>query len=188
MKLTINTEVLSKENLTLGEFLVMLMGYYDVNYGECLNKLVEDGIVQPNLFKELSIVLSEKTKEKIQRILVESDDKIRECGIEDFESLARQLQMIYPNGTKAGTTYSWRGTTEEIAGKLRTLIVKYNFIFTEKEAINAVREYVEAFKDYKFMHLLKFFLLRTYHDGQGHTEIDSPFMSIIENNRESHES
>ncbi len=30
MKITINTEMLKREHLTMGEFLVMLIGYYDV--------------------------------------------------------------------------------------------------------------------------------------------------------------
>jgi hypothetical protein len=184
MKLTINTDVLSKENITLGEFLVMLMGYYKVNYKECFDKLVDTGIIQPNLFKELDIVLSEKSKSLIQRLLVESDDKIVNCGINDFESLARALQMIYPHGNKPGTTYSWRGEIEEIAHKLRALIVEHNFRFTEKEAIDAVKEYVNSFKDFKYMHLLKFFILKTYSNEVGHKEIDSLFMTIIENNRE----
>ena len=39
MKVTINTEVLKKQHLTIGEFLVMLIGYYDVKYKEVLEKL-----------------------------------------------------------------------------------------------------------------------------------------------------
>ena len=89
----------------------------------------------------------------------------------------------YPNGIKPGTTYYWRGTKEEIAQKLRILVVKYNFQFTEEEAIAATEEYVNSFKDYKHMKLLKYFLLKTL-VSDGRIEIDSPFMSIIENNRE----
>ena len=182
MKITINTEVLQKENLTLHEFLVMLMGYYGADYMQCFEKLVSAGIIEPNLFNRMDIILSDNTKNLIAKILTESDDRIFNSGI-DFEALAKKLQSFYPEGIKSGTTYSWRGKTDEIAQKLRTLVMKFDFSFTEEEAVNAIEEYVSSFKDYKYMQLLKYFILRTTDDGQGHREIDSLFMTIIENNR-----
>ena len=178
MKLTIDTEVLQREKLSIGDFLVMLIGYYDQSYRECLDKLIRDGTVQPNLFKTDEMVLSDNTKNLIARILTESDSKAQSCGI-DFLSLAVKLQSIYPKGNKPGTTYSWRDKTEVIAQKLRLLVVKYNFMFTEDEAIKATKDYVDSFKDYDKMQLLKYFTLKT--DGQN--EMNSMFMTIIENNR-----
>ena len=184
MRFTINTNILAKENLTLGEFLIMLLGYHNVNYEECRNKLIATGIVEPNLFDKTSVILSDNTENKIAKILVESDAKMDNCGIEDFEELAKVLQSYFPKGNKADSTHSWRGTTEEIAQKLRTLIVKHNFYFTEHEAITAVSNYVSSFRDYRFMHTLKNFILVTHSDKYGHRDIDSMFMTIIENNRE----
>ena len=81
---------------------------------------------------------------------------------------------------KKTETYNWRDSTEVIAFKLRTLVAKYGFIFTEDEAIKATKEYVESFEDdNKNMKLLKYFILRTSKDDS----IDSMFMTIIENNR-----
>lgn len=178
MKITINTDVLEKEHLTLGDFLVLLMGYYEIDYRETLNKLIRDGTVQPNVFNKEEMVLSNNTKDLIARILTESDSKAQSCGI-DFLSLAVKLQSIYPKGNKPGTTYSWRDKTEVIAQKLRLLVVKYNFLFTEEEATKATKEYVDSFEDYEKMQLLKYFILKT--DGQN--EMNSMFMTVIENNR-----
>lgn len=184
MKLTINTEVLKRHNLSLGEFLVMLLGYYDIDFQDSHNSIIKKSIADKNLFKELGIILSNNSKNLIAQILMESDDKVINSGI-DFEDLAKQLMNIYPNGIKAGKTYSWRGTEEEIAQKLRTLIVKYDFTFTEQEAIDATKEYVFSFTaPYQYMHTLKNFLLYNTKDHQGHWEMESVFMTIIENNRE----
>ncbi len=183
MKVTINTEVLKKRHLTIGEFLVMLIGYYDVKYKEVLEKLVKNGIVHPNVFAPYEVVLSNNTKNLVASILLESDSKAVGCGI-DFDSLAKKLQEIYPSGNKPGTTYSWRDTTEAIAQKLRTLVVKCNFTFTKEEAIQATQDYVNFFKgkDLKDMQLLKYFILKTKKSESGN-DIDSMFMSLIENER-----
>ena len=178
MKITINTEVLKKHNLSLGEFLVMLIGYYDIDIHNCQDCIIKKYLAEKNLFKDTSIVLSDNSKSLVARILMESDDRAISSGI-DFEGLAEKLQEIYPNGIKAGKTYSWRGTIEEIAQKLRILVVLHNFRFTEEEAIKATKEYVGSFESpYKLMHTLKNFILYTNKEG-----MESMFMTIIENNR-----
>ena len=187
MKIAIDTEVLSKHNLSLGEFLIMLMGFFDVNFNDIYQKILYRNGVSADCLHEAGVVLSDNAKEEVIRILTESDPKLKNCGIEDFEALAKKLQENYPGGIKSGTTYPWIGTVEEIAQKLRYLIVKYDFYYTEEEAINAVKEYVESCKDQKYMALLKYFILRTVKDKNGEKEMKSAFMSIIENNREADE-
>lgn len=183
MKITINTDILKRHNLSLGEFLVMLLGYYNIDIQNCHDNIIKKYVAEKNLFKELGVILSNNSKNLIAQILIESDDKIINSGI-DFESLAKNLQMIYPDGIKSGKTYSWRGETAEIAQKLRTLIVKYDFEFTIQEAIEATKEYVSSFTSpYQYMHTLKNFLLYIK-KNQGHLEMESIFMSIIENNRQ----
>lgn len=179
MKITIDTEILQRNNLTLGEFLVMLFGYCDAKYKENFDKLVEKSIISKNLFDKDSMVLSNNTRDLIAKVLIESDAKV--MGYElNFEELAKKLQDIYPKGNKPGTTYNWGDNTAVIAFKLRTLVAKYGFIFTEDEAIKATKEYVDSFEDdNKNMKLLKYFILRTSKDDS----IDSMFMAIIENNR-----
>lgn len=179
MKITIDTEILQRTNLTFGEFLVMLFGYCDTKYKENFDKLVEKNLISKNLFDKDSMVLSNNTRDLIGKVLIESDAKVMGYDF-NFEELARKLQDIYPQGNKPGTTYNWRDNTAVIAFKLRTLVAKYGFIFTEDEAIKATKEYVESFEDdNKSMKLLKYFILRTSKDDS----IDSMFMTIIENNR-----
>ena len=179
MKITIDTEILQRTNLTFGEFLVMLFGYCDTKYKENFDKLVEKNLISKNLFDKDSMVLSNNTRDLIAKVLIESDAKVMGYDL-NFEELAKKLQDIYPQGNKPGTTYNWKDNIAVIAFKLRTLVAKYGFIFTEDEAIKATKEYVESFEDdNKSMKLLKYFILRTSKDDS----IDSMFMTIIENNR-----
>lgn len=185
MKISINSEVLSKYNLSLGEFLIMLMGFHRIDYESCFKSLINKGLIYQNIYNNVpAAVLDNKGEALVNSIIIESDDKMLDCEIKDFEALAKKLQEYYPEGNKSGTTYPWRGTTQEIAQKLRALVVIYGFTFTEEEAINAVKEYISTFNDYRYMALLKYFILRTSIDDKRHKNIDSMFMTIIENNRE----
>ena len=173
MKITIDTEILQRSNLSLGEFLVMLFGYCSVKYKENFDKLVEKGIINKDLFDKDSMILSNNTKNLITSILLKSDNRIKESTI-DFTELAKKLQDIFPQGCKSGTTYSWRDKTETVAQKL------HHFSFTKEEALKATKEYVDSFsEDKEKMQLLKYFILKTHNDKS----IDSMFMTIIENNR-----
>ena len=178
MKLTITTEKLSENNLSLGEFIVLLMEYYDISLKDVIKSLEAKGHALPNLFDASSVVLCDNTRFLISRILAESSEEVTNSSI-DFNALADKLRECYPDGVKPGTTYPWRSTTEEIAQQLRLLVLNHKFSFTEEEAINAVKEYVRAFNDNKYMRLLKYFILRT--DNAAFSE--SLFMTTIENNR-----
>lgn len=179
MRLTVDTDILSKENLTLGEFLLMLMGYYEIDYSQTFRGLVDKNIVQKNVFKPTSIVLSNNTKDLIARIITESNEKLIGSNI-DFEALAVAMQLVYPSGIKPGTTYGWRGNESEVAQKLRALVTEYDFTFTEEEAVAATEEYVSSFRDKTHMRLLKYFILRT----DSEKGVDSPFMTLIQNMRD----
>lgn len=183
MKFTVNTDVLQHEHLTIGDFLVLLMGYYNINYKQCLDRLVENKLISTNVFNPDEIVLSNNTKDLITSILISSDDRITDSNM-DYTALAQKLQALYPKGNKSGTTYSWTDSSSLIANKLCTLVVKYNFSFTEQEALKATEEYVKSFSnDLSHMQLLKYFILKTTNNN----DMESMFMTIIENNRQHEE-
>ena len=81
MKITVDWDVLQREHIPIGDFLVMLMGYYDADYKESLDRLADKGIVQQNLFKKGSMILSDNTKNLVAKVLIESDGKAASCGI-----------------------------------------------------------------------------------------------------------
>ena len=97
MKFTVNTDVLQHEHLTIGDFLVLLIGYYGVNYKECLDKMLANKLINTNVFNPNEIVLSRNTKDLITSIIISSDDRIINSDI-DYTSLAQKLQALYPQG------------------------------------------------------------------------------------------
>lgn len=187
MKITIDTDVLAKEHLTLQQFLVLLIAHKNVDYKKVMDGLIESNIAQKDLYNPYSIVLSDNIRNDITRILVDCDKNVVESKI-DFESVAAKMRDMYPNGYKPGTTHPWRDSVAEITKKLKTLVSKYHFQFTEDEALAATREYLDNYKsDNKFMKLLKYFILKTDNDAAGNKQIKSDFMTIIENNRQREE-
>ena len=98
-----------------------------------------------------------------------------------YEILAAKLIELYPKGKKEGTSYMWRDSKSIIAKRLRALVKRYNVSFTDEQAINATKRYVESFNgNYKYMQLLKYFISKkTAIDGS--IEETSQLLSYIEN-------
>lgn len=187
MKITIDTDVLAKEHLTLQQFLVLLIAHKNVDYKKTMDGLIESNIAQKDLYNPYGIVLSDNIRNDITRILVDCDKNVTESKI-DFETIAVKMRDMYPKGYKPGTTHPWRDSVAEITKKLKTLVSKYHFTFTEEEALAATKEYLDNYKhDNKFMKLLKYFILKTDNDAAGNKQIKSDFMTIIENNRQKKE-
>lgn len=181
MRWSIDEKVLAENNLTLNEYLFLLFNARGGDVHECITSLVSKGWGGEDLFDDTKVVLSDKARENALNILVDSD-KLVEDKQDDFEALAEKLKEIFPEGRKAGTTYSWRGSTAEVARKLKNLVVKYGCRFTHEEAIEATKAYVASFNgDYKYMKLLKYFLLKTPRNNNGDVEIESDFMAYLEN-------
>lgn len=177
MRIIIKEEVCNNNRITLSE-LAILLAYKEGTFNSnTYSRLEKKGYLQKQLIG--GYALTEDGKRILKQIIDDSTDKIDKKRL---EGLAEKLKEIYPKGKKDGTTYMWRGTTAEIVRKLQTLIEKYNFDFTDEEAIEATKYYVESFKgDYRYMQLLKYFLLKTARDADGNVEIKSEFMSIISN-------
>lgn len=175
-KVSINKDVLEKNNLSMDEFLVLLLTYNKANIQKVKQSLVEKGLADFSVFDD-ELVISSTTKDLITSISIDSDVKVLSKD-KEFRELADKLKELFPKGKKAGTTYMWRDSTAVIARKLKTLVVKYDYQFTEEQAIKATKAYVESFNgDYTYMQLLKYFILKSLPDG----EIKSDFMSYIEN-------
>lgn len=179
-KISINKDVLEKYNLSMDEFLVLLLTYNKANIHEVRESLVNKGLADYSVVDD-TLIISSTTKDLITSITIDSDVTVISKD-KEFKELAEKLKEIFPKGKKAGTTYMWRDSTAVIARKLKTLVVKYDYEFTEEQALKATKAYVESFNgDYTYMQLLKYFILKTMPDG----EIRSDFMSYIEN--EGHE-
>lgn len=181
MRLTIDQTVLEKHDLTVSEFMVLYLSANSVNIKSCMDSLVAKGLADKNLFSEGSIVVSDKIKELVSTIAIDSDKSVIDKDAE-FIELANELRELYPAGRKEGTTYMWRGTTAEIAKKLKTLVVKYKYSFTREQVLKATKEYISSFNgNYKKMRLLKYFILKSERDADDNVNVISELMTLIEN-------
>lgn len=181
MKLTIDQTVLDKNGLTLEEFLVLYLGAKDVDIESVSQSLIAKGLADKDLFSNGKIVVSDKIKDLISTISIDSDKNVIDKDSE-FMKLATELREIYPAGRKDGTTYMWRGTTAEVAKKLKTLVVKYGYTINREDVLKATKEYVNSFNgNYRYMQLLKYFILKSVRDADGNVDIKSELMSLIEN-------
>ena len=181
MKLTIDQTILDKNCLTLEEFLVLYLNAKDVDIGKVSQSLVDKGLANKDLFSEGKLIVRDKVKNLISTVIIDSDKNVIDKD-EEFTSLASELREIYPAGKKDGTTYMWRGTTAEVAKKLKTLVVKYGYTINREDVIKATKEYVSSFNgNYRYMQLLKYFILKSVKDADGNVDIKSELMSFIEN-------
>lgn len=181
MKLTIDQTILDKNGLTLEEFLVLYLSAKGVDIGKVSQSLVAKGLADKDLFSNGRIVISDKVKDLVSTISIDSDKNVIDKDSE-FTELATELREIYPAGRKDGTTYMWRGTTAEVAKKLKTLVVKYGYTINREDVLKATKEYVNSFNgNYRYMQLLKYFILKSVRDADGNVDIKSELMSLIEN-------
>ncbi len=182
MNITINEAVLEKYNLTLDEFLVLYLCSKEVDIESIIKQLIENKIVDRDLHNKVSAVVSNNTKELIASIIIDSDKTTINKDVE-FNDLAKKMRDLFPEGRKEGTTYYWRDSVAIIARKLKTLVAKFDAKFTEEQALEATRKYVESFNgDFRYMQLLKYFILKT---DKNTGEIRSDFLSLIENPEDS---
>ena len=181
MRLTIDQSILDKHGLTLEEFMILYLSINSIDIKKCTESIIAKGLADKNLFSEGSIVVSDKIKDLISTIAIDSDKNVIDKDSE-FIELANELRELYPAGRKEGTTYMWRGTTAEIAKKLKTLVVKYKYSFTREQVLKATKDYINSFNgNYKKMRLLKYFILKSEKDADDNINIISELMTLIEN-------
>lgn len=181
MNITINENILKKYSLTLNEFLVLYLCSQEVDIEDTIQDLILMGIVDRDLHNKASAVVSNNTKELIASIIIDSDKAVVNED-KEFDQLAKKMRELYPEGRKAGTTYYWRDSIPVISRKLKTLVAKFGVKFTEEEALDATRRYIASFNgDYRFMQLLKYFILKT---DKNTGDIRSEFLSLLENKEE----
>lgn len=181
MKLTIDQTILDKHNISIGEFMLLYLSANSIDIKECIESIIKKNLADRNLFSENSIVVSDKVKDLITTIIIDSDKNVIDKDSE-FLELANEMRELYPKGKKEGTTYLWRGTTAEVAKKLKTLVVKYGYSFSKEQVLKATKEYVNSFNgNYKRMRLLKYFVLKSEKDADDNINIISELMSLIEN-------
>lgn len=180
MKLVIDSEVCKSKGLTLEEFIVLYLNSKNIDINKTINSIIEKKVAGKDLFNPNAVVLSSNSRKLLEEIILDSDKTVAKNN-KRLENLAEKLRELYPEGKKQGTQYYWRDSNSVIVKKLKALVKKYGDCFTDEQAINATKKYVESFNgNYQFMQLLKYFISKNVVKG-GEVEETSQLLSYIEN-------
>ena len=185
MDFHINKEILAKSGISVDMAFYLASIYFDKPYTyDTFDLASKQGLITYNHLDRYNLPIQPKLTregvELVESIFLNSEFK-GDKGIDTdrYDELADKLRELYPKGRKEGTSYLWRDSHAKIANKLRTLVKKYNFKFTDEQAISATKRYIESFNgNYSYMQLLKYFILKKDKDTG---EENSQLMSYIEN-------
>lgn len=188
MKICIDTEECVKLGVPLDEALYIIGLYLGVDINtDTLHKVFKRGILEHDGYDILRKMKNPKLInsgiELAETLALESEFNTP-IYKDRFENLAYQLRELFPKGKKPGTAYMWRDSNAIIAKKLKALVKKYGDCFTDEQAIEATKKYIESFNgNYQYMQLLKYFISKSViKDGQ--IEETSQLLSYIENENE----
>ena len=186
MKFFIDTDTIKENGISVQGF-GMLFSLYNgeklKSNEDLIDELNQKGLIMQYGAKEYlhnPIEISRNGAEMFEGIIL--DGEYRKNKKENrFNILADKLRELYPEGRKEGTNYYWRDSTKIIARKLKALDKKYGIDFTDEQAINATKRYIDSFNgNYTYMQLLKYFIMKNVlKDGE--LEETSQLLSYIEN-------
>lgn len=175
MRLTVDSKACESNGLTFNEFLVLYISAKNIDVQETMKSLIEKKIADKDLFNENSLILSSKTKQLVERIILDSDNTVQ-ANSDRIKNLAKTLQELYIPGKKAGTQDYFKGSSAEIVQRLKRFFAEYGE-FPDEQIIEATKKYVASFNgDYKFAQLLKYFISKKVDGERG-----SRLLTYIEN-------
>lgn len=187
MKVTIDTDKCAELGISLD------VAFYTTSlyFGRCISKetfteACKKGFIIFDGYKDGYPINGRITQDGIdamESIFLNSEitDTVKDDGIikDRFMVLADKLRELYPKGKKAGTNLQWRDSTVMICKRLKTLIKKYEVEFTDEEAVEATKRYIDSFHgDYRFMQTLRYFLWK---DDKVNSNETSQFLSYLQN-------
>ena len=183
MKITIDEEQCKKFDLPVGELLYIVSAYLeDPITSDVFKKAINDGFIVANEVDKnnipIKITITSDGINKIESILLDSEFNPSTSG-KRFDELAVEMQELFPKGRKEGTNLMWRDSKNIISKRLKALTKKYNVTFTNEQALNATKRYIDSFNgDYRFMQVLKYFISKK---NVNTGEENSQLLSYIEN-------
>lgn len=144
----------------------------DASYKEFVEKFQKEGILDDN----------EKIKDElIKKLILEVVITSKTPAKDNLTSIAEEMRLLFPEGLKPGTHYSWRGSLAEITQRLNKLQVKFNIQLNKKEVLEATQRYINSFNnDTRYMQLCKYFIYKNNIKGDM-IEFNSALLDYMEN-------
>lgn len=184
MKITIDEGVCEKNGIEVGELLMVLIIKLGNNVSELCTQMLNKEIIVTDNNISGNYLITQRWSDITETVLLDSD-KDRQ-SVDRLENLVIQLQAIFPEGKKEGTSQYWRGNKREILLRLKKFFKLYDNTYTDEQILNATKNYVTNFNgNYNYMRVLKYFIWKDekklHEDGKmGVVEV-SDLANYIEN-------
>lgn len=184
MKITIDEGVCEKNGIEVGELLMVLIIKLGDNVSELCTQMLNKEIIVTDNNISGNYLVTQRWNDVAETVLLDSD-KDRQ-SVDRLENLVIQLQAIFPEGKKEGTSQYWRGNKREILLRLKKFFKLYDNTYTDEQILNATKNYVTNFNgNYNYMRVLKYFIWKDekklHEDGKmGVVEV-SDLANYIEN-------
>ena len=184
MKITIDEDVCEKNGIKVGELLMVLIIKLGDNVSELCTQMLNKEIIVTDNNISGNYLITQRWSDVAETVLLDSD-KDRQ-SVDRLENLVIQLQAIFPEGKKEGTSQYWRGNKREILLRLKKFFKLYDNTYTDEQILNATKNYVTNFNgNYNYMRVLKYFIWKDekklHEDGKmGVVEV-SDLANYIEN-------
>lgn len=183
MTICISKEGCNQNGVSISEALLLLSIHNDTDFQQAQKSLISKGYITANRnfeSRKNEWKTTNKGKEILDSIIVDSSKDPQPK--EQLEKLAASLKEIFPKGKKEGTNYYWAEGVALIVRRLKLFFKKYGNNYTNEQIIDAARSYVKGFNsDYKYMKLLKYFILKEKVGVDGEVEGESELINYIEN-------
>lgn len=182
MKIVLSKEGCNKNQISLGEVLMLLAYLNKVDFKKINEQLINKGYITAygsDIPSETGWGVTKKGSEILDSVVIDSEHT--EKSDEDILILAGKLKEVFPTGKKDGTSNYWAEGKALIAKRLKAFFKKYGNCYTDEQIVNAAKKYVEGFNgNYQFMRTLKYFIFKD-RDVAGEREYTSDLLNYIEN-------
>lgn len=175
-----------KLNLSPGLALYLAALYFESpvdnrTLDEALARGLADFQGYDNFRNPKDVTITQTGVDFVESVFLNSEFKEENNKVDKYEELAKKLRELFPKGKKAGTSLMWRGSVFEVTKKLKTLEKKTGVTYTEEQALDATKRYIESFNgNYSYMQILPYFILKQV-PVNGVMEERSQLLSYIEN-------
>ena len=184
MKITIDEDICKKYKITVSEVLMILLIKFETNILELGEQMMATEMIVPHDIIDGRYLVTQRWNDVVENIILDSD-KYKQ-PIDRLDQLVTQLQKIFPEGKKEGTSQYWRGNKREISLRLKKFFKLYDNTYTDEQILTATKNYVEGFNGrYNYMRVLKYFIWKDEkkmtEDGRAQVIEISDLANYIEN-------
>lgn len=182
MKIIISSEGCRRNDMDIGDVLLLLKYSMSLHDEQFQNKLIERGLItaeRDQNHQPIGWRVTKKGLDLLESVFIESDKEDK--SMESLLEIAEGLKSIFPQGKKEGTSNYWAESKLLIVKRLKSFFKRYGSEYTKEQILEAAKKYVEGFNGkYQYMRTLKYFIFRD-RNNLGEAEASSDLLTYIEN-------